>query len=241
MIAARITRPAGRRSQKNSGGGTVLFDGAETFPLGFADLESFCAWAASPEFPRRGRYSFINGQVWMDLEMEQLFIHNLLKLQIAAVLHWLAIDAKLGYVFTDGAFLKNALVGLATEPDALFVSYKSIRNGLARLTEPNRDGPMVVEGIPEMTLEVISESSVRKDTVELKELYWRAGIAEYWLVDARTDEVQFDILRRGRKAFGARRKDRGGWMQSRVFGRSFRISRTTDELGNPQFKLEVNE
>ena len=34
-----------------------------------------------------------------------------------------------------------------------------------------------------MTLEVVSSSSVRKDTVDLRDRYYKAGILEYWLVD----------------------------------------------------------
>jgi Uma2 family endonuclease len=36
-----------------------------------------------------------------------------------------------------------------------------------------------------MVLEVVSASSVEPDTQTLRELYWAAGIKEYWLVDAR--------------------------------------------------------
>ena len=53
-----------------------------------------------------------------------------------------------------------------------------------------------------MALEVVSESSVHKDTVQLRELYWRAGIAEYWLVDARPASPRFDILRHGERFHG---------------------------------------
>ena len=36
-----------------------------------------------------------------------------------------------------------------------------------------------------MVLEVVSKTSVRKDTVVLPQLYWKSKIPEYWLVDGR--------------------------------------------------------
>lgn len=209
-------------------------------PDNITTLDAFCDWTASRDFPQHGRFSFIRGKIWMDLEMELLILHNLLKLDIAAVLRAISRAEKLGYVFTDRAFLKNAIVGLATEPDGLFVSFESIREFRAELIEGKGEGLMIVVGTPDMALEIVSSSSVRKDTVELRELYWQAGVAEYWLVDARQEPVKFDILKHGPKGYVATRKV-GGWLKSEVFGRSFRITQQKDELGNPQFTLEVKK
>ena len=60
-----------------------------------------------------------------------------------------------------------------------------------------------VGGEPDMVLEVVSDSSVHKDTVVLRQGYWQAGIREYWLVDARREPVYFDILRRTTKGYAA--------------------------------------
>jgi Uma2 family endonuclease len=84
--------------------------------------------------------------------------------------------------------------------------------------------------------EVISSSSVRKDTIELRDLYWQAGIPEYWLIDARHEPVKFDILRHGANRYLPTKKI-GGWLKSSVFGRSFRLTKENDQLGNPQFTL----
>jgi Uma2 family endonuclease len=45
--------------------------------------------------------------------------------------------------------------------------------------------------VPDLTLEVISESSWRRDRIEKKALYEQYGVKEYWLVDpdSRTIEV----------------------------------------------------
>ena len=38
------------------------------------------------------------------------------------------------------------------------------------------------------------KTSVPKDTVLLRELYWKAGVTEYWLVDVRDGNLSFEIL-----------------------------------------------
>ena len=48
-----------------------------------------------------------------------------------------------------------------------------------QLNEGKKGGYVEVEGSPDMVLEVISDSSVRKDDVLLRQGYWDAGIGEY--------------------------------------------------------------
>jgi Uma2 family endonuclease len=89
-----------------------------------------------------------------------------------------------------------------------------------------------------MALEIVSASSVDKDKETLLDLYWRAAIPEYWLVDACGDCLEFDIFRHAAGGYVAAGK-RGGWLKSGVFGKSVRLSRHLDDLGNPEFSLAV--
>ncbi len=66
-----------------------------------------------------------------------------------------------------------------------------------------------------------------------------AGIPEYWLVEARGDDLEFQIFRRGSGGYSGVRKQRG-WLKSRVFGRSFRLSEGLDEAGNPEYSSSVH-
>ncbi|MBC8869246.1 MAG: hypothetical protein H8E44_07500 [Planctomycetes bacterium] len=84
----------------------------------------------------------------------------------------------------------------------------------------------------------LCSTSVEKDTLVLRGLYWQADIPEYWLVDARGDRLQFDILRRHPDGYVPTRKQRG-WLESAVFGKSFRLSSRPDELGHPEYTLSV--
>src|SRR5262249_21655200 len=124
------------------------------------------------------------------------------------------------------------------QPDGAFVSLSSMRSGRVKLVEGASEGCVELEGVPDMVLEVVSTSSVLKDTEVLRELYWRAGIPEYWLVDARGEAPQFEILRRTTVSYVATRKQ-AGWLRSRVLGKSFRLTRHLDESGQPDFKLSI--
>jgi Uma2 family endonuclease len=126
---------------------------------------------------------------------------------------------------------------LSTEPDGTFVSFESLRRGRIELVE-GAEGFIELEGTPDMVLEVVSASSVEKDTVVLRELYWQAGVPEYWLVDARGERLQFDILRRRPDGY-VETRTQAGWLKSAVFGKSFRLSSSLDELGHPEYTLSV--
>ena len=135
-------------------------------------------------------------------------------------------------------FLTNLAVGFSWKPDGTFVSMESLQCGLVKLVEGEEGGFVELEGSPDMVLEIVSRSSVHKDTVELRQAYWEAKIREYWLVDARREPLRFDILRHSPKGYIATRKQ-GGWVKSGVFGKFFKLSQHTSGLGHPQFTLSV--
>lgn len=203
-------------------------------PDWIADLETFRRWARSEEYPRHGWFSFLDGDIWVDTSMEKLFSHNRVKTQFTVVLGALVESASLGYFFPDRALLSNPPASVSTEPDGTFVSFASLKAGQARLVEGATDDFIELEGAPDMVLEVVSDHSVRKDTRVLRELYWRAGIAEYWLVDARADPVKFDILRRAARGYVATRRQEG-WLRSNVFQREFTLRQEKDALGHPRY------
>jgi Uma2 family endonuclease len=206
-------------------------------PGGIVDLATFRGWARSDDFPDRGRFSYLEGEIWVDMSPEDLFAHNQVKSEFGIVVGGLLKSHRRGRYFTDRTLLSNPEVDLSTEPDGLFVTWESLKSKRARLIR-GVEGYVEIEGSPDFTLEVVSRSSVRKDTVILPDLYWRAGIPEYWLVDARGDRLAFDILRRGRKGY-ARTRKQGGWVESRVLGKSFKLTRQQDEMGNPEYTLEA--
>ena len=213
-------------------------DEAVHIPPWVCDLESFRRWAVSDEAPESIPVFFLAGEVWVDMSKEQLFTHGCLKQEFFQVLGQLVKRKRLGRFFPDGLLLSSEDADLSGNPDGTFVSKEAFREQHVRLIEGARSGYVEMEGSPDMVLEVVSDSSVEKDTEVLKELYSKAGIREYWLVDARDESLDFDIFRLTSRGYSATRKV-DGWMKSAVFGQSFRLTRETDELGHPEFTLEV--
>jgi Uma2 family endonuclease len=199
------------------------------------DLTSFRRWAKSDDFPERGWYAHLNGELWVDPSMERL-AHNQIKAEIGLVLGALVKRSGTGRFVGDRMLLTNTEADLSTEPDAMFLSYDALRAGRVRLAEG--EDSLEVEGSPDVVVEVVSPTSRHKDTVVLRELYWRAGVREYWLADPRRQDLVFDILKHGSKGFTTVRKQ-GGWARSAVFGKSFRLSRTTDPVGLAAYTLAV--
>jgi hypothetical protein len=216
----------------------VLYDESVDIPDGISDLAGFRRWVHSDDFPKTGRICFLDGRVWVDMSKEQVFTHNQLKQEFNLVVGGLVMAKSLGRFLPDGVFLTNDRAQLACQPNGTFVSRLSLKRGRVRLVEGEKEGYLELEDTPDMVLEIVSASSVDKDTERLFDLYRRAGIPEYWLVDARSDRLEFDIFRHGAGGYVGTRKQ-GGWLKSGVFGKSFRFSRHLDDMGNPEYSLSV--
>jgi Uma2 family endonuclease len=218
---------------------TVMIDESEcTIPDSIENKSDFLDWMHSDEAPESGRFWWLQGKVWADTNMEEIFSHVAVKTEYTSVLHGIVKREKSGHYLTDGVLIANDDADISGEPDGLFVSNESIEAGLVQFIEGSRDGYTLLQGSPDMTLEIVSRGSVRKDTVNLREAYWVAGVKEYWLVDARK-ALSFDILRYTPRGYRSVRKDDEGWMKSSVFGKSFRLVQTKTAQGYPEYTLEV--
>jgi len=218
---------------------TVVLDTVELeIPSWVTDLNSFRRWLDDPEFPEKLPVWWLRGKVWVDMSKEQAFSHNRVRTRITSVLDQLVADEDLGVLWSDGMFLTNADADIAGNPDAIFVSHEAIAKHRATLVKGRRGGVVEVDGIPDMVLEVVSRSSVKKDTQELFDAYWQAGIPEYWLVNARTSPATLDIWRHTSKGYSAVRK-KAGWAKSSVFGKTFCLVEYKDRSKLPAYRLEV--
>jgi Uma2 family endonuclease len=207
-------------------------------PLWVTDLSSFRRWADSAEWPEKATVCYLSGEVWVEMSKERVYSHNQVKTEFARVLAGLVKQRRLGRYFSDGLFLTNIEADLCSKPDGTFVSRESFAAQRVRLIEGSLEGFVEIEGTPDMVLEVVSGSSVSKDNEWLRDLYWKAGIAEYWLVDCRGERADFDILRRTAGGYSATSKS-AGWMESAVFGHAFLLTRQADEMGQPEYTLEA--
>jgi Uma2 family endonuclease len=204
-------------------------------PGWITDLESFRRWAHSEEFPDRGMFAYFSGDLWVETSMETV-IHNKAKGKVCSVLEALVSEQQSGHLFVDRMRLTHPEAGLSTESDGLFASNETLQRQRLQVYL----GPLASEliGSPDMVLEVVSTSSVQKDTVVLFDLYWKAGVTEYWLIDPRGKSLRFDIYKHGDKGFVAV-KPRNGWLKSSVLGKSFRLSMSVNGNDLPIFTLDV--
>lgn len=214
--------------------------GEVRIPSCVVDLESFRRWVDADEVDEKIRIGYLNGEIWVTMSKEQLFTHNRVKTAYTVVMGGMVEAAQLGYFFSDGVRLSNLAANLSVKPDAVFASWDALKSERVLLVAGKQHGFTEIEGTPDMVLEVMSDSSIEKDDAILRDLYWQAGILEYWLVDVRGGKLRFDILHRGKKGYLATRRQ-SGWLKSAVFGRSFQLRKETDPLGHPRFVLAVRD
>lgn len=220
---------------------TIVADtGTVRVPITLTTLDAFRSWVQSDGVSEEARAYFLDGEVWIDMSREQLFSHNQVKGELNRVLGEIAKSERLGIYLPDGMLLSNSVANLSAQPDGAFFSYKSEREGRVLLVEGAKHGIIELEGALDMVIEVVSDSSVEKDKKVLPDLYYRAGILEYWLIDARNKSVDFRIFGRGATGFEPiSAVDR--WTRSIVFGRDFRLSLQADPLGHPEYLLDYRK
>ncbi len=202
-------------------------------------LSGFRAWVTSEEFPEKWRVSFLNGAIDFAMSPEETETHNKVKLEVQHRLVSINKRFRLGTVYGDGVQLSNQAANLSTCPDAMYISRASLRSGrVKRVQRIGRNEYIELEGAPDLVVEVVSRSSRRKDLVDLPQLYHRAGISEYWLIDALGDEIDFKMFRRGTRQYTSIDPQRG-WLESPVLGRRFKLVRKHDEDGDWEYDLKV--
>jgi len=158
--------------------------------------------------------------------------HAAVKTAICQTLMNLVEEAGSGRFFLGSVLISNEAAEVSNNPDALFLSFDGLAQGKYRLVPGSSDSEKVVEleGSADWVLEIISASSVRKDSVQLRRAYFLSGIPEYWLVDARGAEVVFEILCLTDNGYEPVAPE-DGWQASPVFNRSFRLERLQDAFG----------
>jgi Uma2 family endonuclease len=204
-------------------------------PSWVTDLATFRRWSLSDEFPEQVRISYFEDYIWVDFSMETR-VHNRVKTTIVSKLDVLSAEEETGEVYSDGMRLVHPEAGVSTEPDGIFVSKEALQR--QRVQFERGEKALELVGSPDMVLEVVSDTSVNKDTKELFELYWKAGIQEYWIVDVRREQCLFDVHRHGPKGYSTTRKQ-GGWVKSEVFGKKIKLTRKESDAGLILFTLEM--
>ena len=216
-------------------------DFALHIPATVRDLDSFRDWAHADDFPERGTISFLRGEIIIDMSPQEFETHLKVSGAIFADLYQLVSQEDLGELFPDGAMIVNEQADVSNEPDMTFCRWETLRSGRAsyRLADDDEERVVEIVGSPDLVLEVVSRSSVTKDTKQLPVCYFDAGIEEYWIVDARGKQIEFQILVRGKKRYRKMPTDRDGFVASKVFSRRCRLRRDSNPVGRYRYRLET--
>lgn len=219
---------------------TIRLDDTVEIPGDIRSLADFRRWALSDRFPETGRIDYLGGLMEVDMSPEDLHTHAKVRLRIAASLLQTAEQEGLGEVYSDGALVTCPAAELSTEPDVVFISEQSLDSGRVRLVPHSAGQPdryVEIEGPPDLVVEVVSNRSVTKDTRDLFSRYFAAGVGEYWLVDARREELFFRIHHRGNEGFEPADADADGYQPSEVLSRWYRLDRSRNAKGRITFHL----
>lgn len=199
--------------------------------------EGFLRWVASANFPENVRATLVAGEVILDMTEESLQTHVAVKAEIGAVLYRIVKDEDLGEYYTDGARIGNKTAEVSNNPDGAIVLWETLGSGRVRIRR--RKGiDRVIEGSPDLVVEIVSEHSVPKDKRKLRRAYHKARISEYWLIDAREESIDFQLLL-WRKNGYITAPITNGWMFSKILGRQFRLTRTQNRRGAWTYTLET--
>jgi len=210
-------------------------------PRTAATHSGFRRWVTSPRFPEHVHPTFVDGHVWLSMSPESLETHIKVKGEFTSALLRHIRDRDLGEGYCDGALLTNVAARISTEPDFQFVAWATSESGRVTLgrRKQRREEFIEIIGTPDLVLEVVSDSSTYKDMVRLKGAYARAGVAEYWLVDARSTEIRFQILTLDGHDYRAPTGPEPP-QSSRVLGARFQLRRTRNRLGRFAYTLAID-
>lgn len=224
-------------------GSVVLLEADELeIPPGLHDLDAFRQWVRSRGFPETGRFDWVDGRLEVEVAPENLETHGSPKSTIAGELILLIQKPQLGRVYIDRARLTCPGANLSVEPDVLLLLLETLRSGRARLVPAasGKAGDYVeIEGAVDLVVECVSDSSVRKDLIRLRELYHRAGVREYWIVDARRGALRFEVLTHRPEAYGETPVSADGFRRSNVLSADVRLLRAREDSGMVFFQMEV--
>jgi Uma2 family endonuclease len=217
----------------------VLSDRGIRIPAEAMTFHGFNRWVTSNRVPPGWRVARVRGELFVAMSPEVIQSHGQLKTELTRGLANLAKVRRLGRVYADRTLVTNEDADVSNEPDCTFVSHDSMRTGRVRwiAAESDQDRYLSLAGSPDLVVELVSKSSVLKDTQDLRDAYEAAGIREYWLIDARRDVMNIQVFSLIGASYTAVSVGDGKW-RSPLFGISFHLWRERDEFGYWAYTLE---
>ena len=128
------------------------------------------------------RYEIIEGE--LHVSPSPSFDHQNAVSELLAQMRRHARQENLGVVVTSPMSVRLAEQDAIVQPDILFVA----RDRLAIISDD------IVDGAPDLVVEVLSPSNWIYDRTRKQKAYERAGVREYWIVDYRARTVDVLVL-----------------------------------------------
>ena len=199
----------------------------------------FREWARTANLPPTCRLSYVDGAIFIDASPQRLNSHVAVRGAVSAAMSDYLRGRDLGMWVCGRIPVSHEAAALSTEPDGTFVAFDSVRAGRVRLV-PTADGTDAdeLEGSPDLVCEVVSPASEHRDTVSLRACYHRAGIPEYWLIDARDDQVRVDVLRHTAGGYESVPMV-DGWLSSPVLGVRLGLQRVRERAGLRHYVFQI--
>lgn len=131
-------------------------------------------------------YTYADYLTWQFTDRVELIMGKIFKMSPApSSRHQHAVSVIHGTIFQ---FLKGKPCKVfpapfdVSLPDASGVSQTVVQPDITVICDPSRITEQGCNGAPDMVVEVISKSSVKKDLHEKYGIYEKAGVKEYWIV-----------------------------------------------------------
>lgn len=142
-----------------------VHDKPSTFPLTYDD------YALLPQ--DRNRYEIFEGELYMT--PSPTLLHQYALIQLAWILMNHVNPRKLGRIFVAPL---DVLLSEFTilQPDILFLRHSKIPAATAKN----------LQVAPDLTVEILSPTSIEQDRIHKKRIYARHGVSHYWIVDPET-------------------------------------------------------
>jgi Uma2 family endonuclease len=164
--------------------GETAFRSDDTFTQ-----EEFRHWLDERVDAHLNHYELLNGRIVMTPPAG--YPHGDIEAALVQFLRAHVRGAKLGTIRGSSAGF-DLPSGDTVEPDVSFVSTER----QAAAPAPERGD--FIRAVPNLVIEILSPSTMRRDRAEKKAIYERNGVDEYWLVDPDEKNVTVFVLRHGR-------------------------------------------
>ena len=154
--------------------------------------------------PKEERYTLADVLTWDEQERAELIDGSLVMMAPPSRIHQ-KISAELGRQL--GNYLEGKKCEVYAAPFAVRLFEKAgdrpedvdtlVEPDLSVICDPGKLDDMGCKGAPDLIIEILSPSTQRHDRLTKYNLYQRAGVREYWIVDPAARSIQSFVLEDG--------------------------------------------